>query len=294
MASKWWTNAQFRKRKSVSLTTIGLLLAGFSALTSALSHAFLKAGDDRLAQRVWSALICAAIALPFALLTGPLPKQHWFLLAGFAALSFLNQITLIKSYSISDFSHAYPVARGIAPLLMAVLGVMWLGDQLTLFGMAGIALITAGILALALGKGMSRHGWAAAIFVGLTTIGYNILAAKGMRETANPVSFIAWLFVTDGVLLPLWMATQFQHEIQLRLRRTFTIGWQAGLLTITSYVALAFAMRFAPVGIVSAIRESSVLIVLVLASLMLKERLDRWRIAAGTLIVAGAVAIILG
>jgi drug/metabolite transporter (DMT)-like permease len=277
----------------MSLSAIGLLLAGFSALTSAMSHAFLKAGDDRLAQRVWSALVCAAIALPVAVWTGPLPMHFWPLMAGFALLSFVNQLTLIKSYSLSDFSHAYPVARGIAPLAMAVLGVIWLGDQLSAFGITGIVLITGGILALAMGRGMSRHGWGAAIFTGLTTVGYNILAANGMREAADPSNFIAWLFVTDGVLLPAWMAMQFRAEYRARLRRGFTIGWQAGLLTLLSYTALAFAMRFAPVGIVSAIRESSVLIALVLAAMMLNEAMDRWRILAGLLIVAGAVAIIL-
>ncbi len=278
----------------MSFTAIGLLLAGFSALTSAVSHAFLKAGDDRLAQRVWSALVCAVIALPVALWSGPLPLQTWPLMAGFALLSFINQLTLIKSYSLSDFSHAYPVARGIAPLAMAVLGVIWLGDRLTGFGIAGIVLITAGILALAMGRGMSRHGWGAAIFTGVTTIGYNILAANGMRDTVDPVNFIAWLFVSDGVLLPLWMATKFRPEFRPRLKAGFTIGWQAGLLTLMSYAALAFAMRFAPVGIVSAIRESSVLIALVLAAMMLNEAMDRSRIFAGLLIVAGAVAIILG
>ncbi len=273
---------------------LGVVLAGFSALSSALSHAFLKAGDDRLAQRVWAALVCAAIALPLALWTGPLPQHYWPLMVGFALLSFTNQLTLIKSYNLSDFSHAYPVARGVSPLVMAVLGVVWLGDLLSGFGMAGIVLITCGILALALGRGMSRHGWLAALFTGFTTIGYNFLAASGMRESLDPLNFIAWLFVTDGVLLPLWMAIRLRHAARARLANSFTIGWQAGVLTLVSYVAFAFAMRLAPAGIVSALRESSVLIALVLASLMLKEKMDFARIISGALIMLGTISIILG
>jgi drug/metabolite transporter (DMT)-like permease len=72
------------------------------------------------------------------------------------------------------------------------------------------------------------------------------------------------------------------------------MGWQSGVLTLISFATWSYAVRLAPVGIVSAIRESSVLIALVLAALMLKERLDQWRVAAGVLIVAGATAIILG
>lgn len=272
----------------------GLALAGISALSAATSHAFLKAGEDKLAVRVWSAIVCAAIALPVALWAGNLSLYLWLLLAGFALLSFVNQLTLVISYELSDFSHAYPVARGVVPLAMAVLGVVWLGDTLTLPAMLGILSITLGILALAAGKGMSRHGWGAAALTGLTTIIYNLVAAHGMRQADDVLAFLAWLFVTDGILLPAYFFWRFRGAAIPRLRPTWTIGCQAGLLTLLSFGTWSYAVRLAPVGIVSAIRESSVLIALVLASLMLKERLDRWRIIAGLLIVAGAAAIILG
>jgi drug/metabolite transporter (DMT)-like permease len=278
----------------LSYYAIGLLLAGLSAFTAATSHAFLKSGADKLAIRIWSSLICAALALPVALWSGPLPLQFWPLMAGFAMLSVVNQLTLVKSYQISDFSHAYPVARGIAPLAMAILGIAFLGDQLSLAGSTGILLITFGILALAWGKGMSRHGWGMALFTGLTTVGYNILIAGGIRETSDAVNFLAWLFVTDGILLPLYLVFQARKQAAARLAATWTIGLPGGLLTLISFTSMTYAMRFAPVGVVSAIRESSVLIALVLAAMMLNERLDRWRILAGVLIVIGAVAIIFG
>lgn len=273
---------------------VGLALAGVSALSAATSHAFLKAGEDKLPVRVWSAIVCAALALPVALWAGILPLNMWLLLAGFALLSFVNQLTLVISYELSDFSHAYPVARGVVPLAMAVLGVAYLGDQLTAPAAAGILLITIGILALAMGRGMSRHGWGAAAFTGLTTIIYNLVAAYGMRETDDVVAFLAWLFVTDGILLPAYLFLRFRDQATARLRSAWPIGWRAGLLTLVSFVTWSYAVRLAPVGMVSAIRESSVLIALVLAALMLKERMDRWRIGAGILIVAGAASIVAG
>ncbi len=272
----------------------GLALAGVSAFAAATSHAFLKAGEDKLAVRVWSALLCAGLALPVALWAGNLPPDLWLLLAGFALLSFINQLTLVISYQLSDFSHAYPVARGVVPLAMAVLGVVYLGDTLTVPAMLGILSITFGILALALGRGMSRHGWGAAAFTGLTTIIYNLVAAQGMREADDVIAFLAWLFVTDGILLPTYLALRFRGAALPRLQMAWPIGWQSGLLTLVSFATWSYAVRLAPVGMVSAIRESSALIALVLAALMLKERMDRWRIAAGLLIVAGAAAIILG
>ncbi len=272
----------------------GLALAGVSAFTAATSHAFLKAGEDKLAVRIWSAIVCAALALPVALWAGNLPLNLWLLLAGFALLSFINQLTLVKSYQLSDFSHAYPVARGVVPLAMAVLGVVYLGDALTIPAMVGILLITLGILSLALGRGMSRHGWGAAAFAGLTTIIYNLLAAQGMREAEDVLAFIAWLFVTDGLLLPSYLLLRFKGEAHARLRRAWPMGWKAGLLMLVSFTSWSYAVRLAPVGMVAAIRESSVLIALVLAAFMLKEQMDRWRIMAGLLVVAGAIAIILG
>jgi uncharacterized membrane protein len=272
---------------------IGLALAGASALSAATSHAFLKSGDDKLAVRVLSALVCAGLALPVALWAGNLPANLWMFLAVFALLSFINQLTLVVSYQLSDFSHAYPIARGVVPLAMAVLGVAYLGDKLTLPAMLGIVLITMGILSLALGRGMSRNGWIAAAFTGLTTIIYNLVAAIGMREADDIVAFLAWLFVTDGILLPSYMALRFRGGALPRMRSAWPVGWRSGLLTLVSFITWGYAIRMAPVGIVAAIRESSVLIALVLAAMMLKERMDRWRVAAGLLIVAGAIAIIL-
>ncbi len=278
----------------MSLYAIGLLLAGLSAFGAASSHAFLKSGTDKLAIRCWTSLVCAAISLPVAIWTGPLPEQFWIFMAGFAVLSVLNQIALVKSYEISDFSHAYPVARGIVPLAMALLGIVVLGDKVSAAAFSGILFITLGILSLALGRGMGRSGWGVALFTGLTTVGYNIILAQGIREATDAANFLAWLFVIDGFFSPMYMYYRSRNSMAIRLRDSWSIGWKSGLLSLLSFASMTYAMRFAPVGIVSAIRESSVLIALVLAAIMLNERLDRWRIMAGLLIVIGASVIIIG
>lgn len=138
--------------------TAGLALAGVSAFAAATSHAFVKAGEDNLAVKVWAALLCAALSLPVALWAGNLPLNLWLMLAGFALLSFINHLSVVWSYEVSDFSHAYPVARGMVPVAMAILGVFYLGDTLTMPAILGILSITFGILALALGRGMTRNG----------------------------------------------------------------------------------------------------------------------------------------
>lgn len=274
--------------------TLGLALAALSALLAAVSHVRLKASADRMAFRSWTCLICAGAALPVALWSGPLPRDLWALMTAFALFSYLSQLVLFRSYALSDFSLAYPAARGIVPLATALAGIAWLGDRLSLLSIGGIFAISAGIVSLALSRGMSRHGWGAAMLTGLMTIGYTMLTAKGMRQAIDPVNFLAWLYVADGVLMPASMLVQGRATFVARMRGSFRYGWPQGLITLVSYSALAMAMRMAPIGAVSAIRESSVLIALVLAWMMLKERIDQWRLLGGLLIVAGAVTIVLG
>ena len=269
----------------------GLALALLSSLTSVISHAFFKASEDRLAIRGWCCVVEIVFALPIALWTGWLPLHLLPYAAGFGLVGGLYQLLLIRSYRLSDFSAAYPVARGVVPLAMALLGVAVLGDQLSAVELLAIGATATGIVLLAFGNSMSAHGWGAALLTGLTTIGYNLLAAKGMREATNPLNFLAWLLVADSVLIPLVLCLGDPTGAKRRMVATVHSGWSIGMLMLVSYSAFAFAMRIAPIGPVSAIRESSVLIGLVLAAAILKERLGTRRIAAGLLIVAGAVTL---
>ncbi|MBS0254694.1 MAG: EamA family transporter [Proteobacteria bacterium] len=271
---------------------LGLLLALVSALTSVVSHAFLKAGEDRLAIRVWCCLIELATMLPVVLWRGALPLELWPYVAGFGVIGATYHLLLLRSYRLSDFSAAYPVARGIVPLAMAVGGALLLGDHLSLGAYAAIATIAGGILLLAAGRTMSRHGWGAALLTGLATIGYNLMTAKGIRLAQDPFDFLAWILLADGAVIPLWLLATDPGGARARLAQSWRPSWPIGLMMLLSYGTVSYAMRIAPVGPVTAIRESSVLIGLVLAAVMLKERLDARRIAAGLLIVAGAVALV--
>ncbi len=239
---------------------LGLSLAFASAFVTAFSHALLKNGDDKLAMRVWSCLLCGAVALPVALWAGPLPPRLFMLIAAFGVLGGIYQVVLVRSYQLSDFSTAYPVARGMVPLAMALGGVVLLGDRLTLFKTIGIFAVTLGVAAMALGKGMSRSGWGLAILAGVTTVGYSLIGATGIREAENPLGFIAWLFIFDAPLVPLFMLARARGDTIRRLRASFSQALPMTVAGLFSYSAITYAMRLAPLGPVSAIRETSVLI----------------------------------
>ena len=271
---------------------IGFALAAFSALITAFAHATLKAGGDKLAVQAWIRLMGLSIGLPIAILVG-LPPQHlWPWLIAAAAVHAIYQFVLSWSYNVSDFSAAYPVARGIAPILTAILGIAVLGDQLS----AGVALsiftVSIGILILASGRSISRTGFMAAVATGALTTAYSVVDAKGMRLSPDLYTFIAWFFVLDGLSMPVVFVVARREKAVALFLENARAGRAAGLLAPLSFVPALYAFRLAPVGAVAAIRETSVLIGLLVAAYVLKERIDRRRVGGASLIMIGALGII--
>jgi len=272
----------------------GLALALFSAITSAFAHATLKSGDDKLAVMAWIRLCELATALPFVLWIGLPPGDLWLWIAAAVAVHALYQLILSWSYTVSDFTAAYPIARGFTPIFTALLGIVVLGDRLDGVALAGIAIISAGILALARSRALSPAGLAAACATGLLTTCYTLVDAKGVRAAPDALTFIAWFYLICGVPIPLMLLIRSGRRTAALLAHDVRPGIAAGVLSLLAFAPALFALGMAPVGAVAALRETSVLIGLVLGAVMLKERLDRRRITGGLLVTAGTLTLIAG
>ena len=271
---------------------IGLALAAFSALLTAFAHATLKVGGDKLAVQAWIRLIGLAIASPLAIWVGLPPRDLWPWLIAAASVHAIYQFLLSWSYSVSDFSVAYPVARGIAPILTAILGIAVLGDQLSAGVAVSIFTVSIGILILASGRSISPTGFMAAVATGALTMAYSVIDAKGMRLSPDLYTFIAWFFVLDGVSMPVALVVARREKAAALFFENARVGIAAGLLAPLSFVPVLYAFRLAPVGAVAAIRETSVLVGLLVAAYMLKETIDRRRVGGASLIMIGALGII--
>lgn len=273
--------------------TVGIVLALLSSLTTASAHALLKAGRDKLAVRavvggvgmVAAAPACLLVALPTAEL---LP---WLLAA--SALHTTYQLVLIRAYEASDFAVAYPVARGIAPVATATLGMALLGDRITGGAIAGIALVSAGILTIAGGGTIAGRGLAAAATAGLLTTAYTIVDAHAIRLAPAAMTFVAWFFLLDGIIMIPIFAVLRRGRAGALLRAEGRQGVMAGLASLVSFGSALIALRLAPVGIVSALRETSVVFGMLIAGLVLRERVDRRRVGATVVIAAGAILILV-
>ncbi len=203
------------------------------------------------------------------------------------------QLVLMRSYSISDFSAAFPIARGVVPLITACAGVMLLGDSLGNASLFGIVMISLGVLSLASGRSISGHGLQMAVLAGALTAIYTVLDAKGVRVAHLPIVYISWAFVIDSLVMPPLFAMKNRGQIDQMLRGDAKTGIVAGVTMIISFGAALFALSMVPVGIVSAIRETSVMFGIVLAAVLLNETVTLRRKIGSALVVAGAVVAIM-
>ncbi|MDF2999789.1 MAG: protein of unknown function transrane [Xanthobacteraceae bacterium] len=221
---------------------------------------------------------CGVIALPIALYLG-LPELHvWPWIIAALLLHVVYYLTLTGAYRRADMGLVYPIARGSAPLLTTILSVTLIGEAIDLQARRGAAAFDRTALRLAL-------------ICGLTITGFTLVDGMGARTAASPHLYAAWLFVLDGVTVTtLGLVWKGRRAIASTL--SFVGPGVAGAaMSLTSYWIAVWAMTKAPIGLVAAVRESSVLFGAAIAVIVLHEPLRRERIVAAVLIVIGLVLI---
>ncbi len=265
-----------------------------SALLHAAWNAGVKVSPDRMAGMAAVSIaasgICA-LGLPFVALPPP-PAWPWLLLG--VGASFGTQFVLARAYETGELGVAYPLTRGLAPVITTLAAFALFGEWPAPAGLMGIAAIALGVSALAAEAWRAGRGAGAGAFhtIGLASLAallaaiYTVANARGVRLSSSALSFAFWSSVPNGLI---WIAILHRRGVPLRAmltdRRARALG--GGLVATVSFVLILWATTQAPVALVSALRETAVLFGLVLATVWLKERLTPARIAAGLLILAG-------
>ena len=277
----------------MSLPVMFLVLIG--AALHATWNVIIKSGPDK---RLDTILITsggagiAILALPFV----PLPdKASWPYLGMSAAIHFAYFNLVALAYKTGELSVAYPIMRGSAPPLTALVAAVTVGDFLSRGAWAGIVLISFGILALAGDSWRSGRFPLAPVAFGLMNalviVAYTLVDGIGVRLSGNAFSYIAWLFF----LIPLPLLGMQLLSRPRAFGSHFRMRWKAGLLggacTAASYGFALWAMTLAPIALVAALRETSVIFGTVFASLFLKEHFGVMRYLAANAVMFGAVAI---
>jgi|GEM_PF-18360 len=184
---------------------------------------------------------------------------------------------------------SYPLMRGCAPLLVAVAGTCLFDEHLSASAWAGIALISGGILCMAGSSKPGKLRLPLAIAVVIAT--YTLVDAQGARLSGNPLSYTLWLFLLSGLPLPLWALFARRQQLRHYLHGNWQRGLVGGVGTTASYAIALWAMTLAPVAVIAALRETSILFALLISALLLKEQVSRRRLLAAGLIVAGVMLL---
>ena len=266
-----------------------------AALMNASWNAIVKSGGDKLLTTVMittAAACVAALALPF--LPQPAPASWPFI--GFTVLlQTLYYTLLVAAYRHGDMSHVYPIMRGAAPLMVAALSATLIGEAVSGARWLGIGLICGGVLGLALhrpGHSMTqRTATAFALGNACVIASYTLVDGLGARRSGAPAAYTLWIFLLNGsallLLILIWRRRAFAGYVRGRWLQAVA----GGASTVGSYGLTLWAMTVAPVALVAALRETSILFATVISALMLKERVTLQRLACIVLIIAGALAL---
>jgi drug/metabolite transporter (DMT)-like permease len=268
----------------------------FAAACHAGWNATIKRGLDPLATTVLISIGAAIVAAVFLPIVGLPAAAAWPWCGASVLIHLVYFAALIESYRAGDMGQVYPIARGSAPLLTAIATTAFIGERLGLLGWSGILLLVAGVMLLSLrgGRDLARLDKKAvgfALFTAVTICAYSVVDGVGARHAGNPNSYSAALFVGTGPVMLVYALARRGGDVIAEMGRQWSLGLAGGTLQLGSYAIAIWAMTVAPIAIVAALRETSVLFGAVIAVTFLKEPLRAGRVVAALMIVAGLTLI---
>lgn len=267
-----------------------------AAVMHASWNAVVRVGLDRFNSILLLSMTQSGLALALLPFVPQPVAAAWPWVAGAAVLHTGYKLFLIRAYQHGDLSQVYPLARGAAPPMVALGGIVLLGEQLSPAGWAAVALIAAGVALMAFrgGSGLGRlSGQALAYALGTAVFvaSYTLADGQGARLAGSATGFAMWMFVGDGLVMLTYAVATRGPRAPVAVFSSWRTGLPAGALSLGSYWIALWAFTRAPVALVAALRETSVLFAMLIGVVLLKEQAGRWRWAAALAIGAGVVVM---
>lgn len=272
-----------------------MLVVLLSAALHAGWNALVKSGADPVVDTVVVTVGVATVgAAGIALLPAPAAASWPFLIAS-VALHLAYYELLVLAYRGGDLSLMYPVMRGSAPAVTAVMAAAILGEQPAWGGWAGILLVSSGVLLLAVDAPRSGARRLQPLLFALLNAGvivaYSLVDATGARRSGHALGYTTWMLTISCVLFSALALPGRRARVAAELRRHFGKALLGGVCTIGAYGLALWAMTRAPVAPVAALRETSIVFSALLAATVLKERISPLRWVSIGVVTLGAVAI---
>lgn len=272
-----------------------VFLVLLAAVLHATWNAVVKASGDRFLsftaiRGTGTVLGCLAAAF----VPVPVPEAWPYLLAG-VAIHNCYYVVLLQAYRFGDLSHVYPLARGIAPVTVAVLAAVFAGEVPNAGAMAGIALVSLGVTSLMFaGPSMAQGGLkpvVLAVVTGLFIASYTVVDGLGIRLGQTALGYIVWLNVGEGIPFMIAASVMRRRDIGPFLKQNWPRTTGTGVLVVAAYALVLYALGQGAMAHVSALRETSVLFAVIIGWAVLREPFGRHRIAAAAVIVTGVVLL---
>ena len=270
-----------------------------AAILHAGWNAVLRGGGDRL----WSMtlmMIAVACVTAVAMVFLPWPNTaSWPYVIASALIHTGYNLSLVRTYSSGDLGQTYPVSRGSSPVLVALGATVFAHETIGVVAGIGIALVSGGIVSLAFqgrspgesqGKSVRAGFLPAAFTTGVLIGAYTVVDGIGVRLSGNSLSYATSMFLLWSITMPaIYYATRGRPPAYTRAQTAMALT--GGLVSILAYGIVIWAMQYDAMGVVSALRETSVVFAAIIGRVFLKETLSARRIASCLAIAAGAACL---
>ncbi|BAO91008.1 EamA family transporter [Caballeronia cordobensis] len=268
----------------------------FAALLHASWNAMLHGNRDRFLSMTWMSIAIGVVSV-FVVLYLPLPPQAaWPYIVASGLVHIAYNLSLVRAYRRGDLAQAYPIARGSSPMLVTLGAALFAHEGIGGLHALGIALISCGIMALALQGGrVSRAGALAALTTGVTIAIYTVIDGIGVRlSEGEAITYTAWMFMFYWFMPVIFVAKRGLPALWTPLRDApMAVGSSlaGGLVSIAAYGIVIWAMQAGAMGAVSALRETSVVFAALIGRVFLQEPVSAKRWLACVVVAAGAVLL---
>jgi drug/metabolite transporter (DMT)-like permease len=280
----------------VQTTTIYLVLlaavlhALWNTLVKTSSNGFLKLTLINTFIGVFGLLLLPWTELPSG--------KVWYFLTASILVHIAYNYLLAFSYRIADLSFVYPIARGTGPLFVALFSALLVGENLTGHSIIGVFIISLGVILLSyrsFKKGSPElRAVIFSLLTGLTIASYSVLDGLGVRLVASPITYIAYQFIAEGIILFAIGLMKQPKELLSFAKDNWKLSLAGAFMASAAYGIVMWAMASTEIYFVSALRETSVIFAAIIGALFLKESFGRIRIFCACLVALGVVILKMG
>ena len=272
-----------------AVVPVVLLAALLHATWNAMAHAV----PDRLLgfTLIGVAYLVAGGAL--AATTSVPAGGSWAYLLGSVVLHIFYILLLMRSFMLGDFGQVYPLARGTAVAVVALLATVAVGEAMPLVRLVGVVLVCLGLTALVAPLGRTAQAEVPAVLAALGTgvmiAGYTTVDGLGVRASGSVLGYTGWLFMLQGAALPILAYARRGRNLTRQARPYLLVGLAGGVLSLAAYGLVLWAQTRAPLAPVAALRETSSLMGAIIAAVVFKEAFGRRRVLAALVVTVGVV-----